>query len=536
MKNKLSVNSMTFITITTLYFGFVLNLKFWQQCFDIIHFDNFMSVMFVISLPLFICLPLFLLFNIITVKYIGKPIIVILLLCSAISAYTMQYLGIVINSDMIANIVETNIREATDLVTSSALLFVFFIGILPAIAIILVKINYDTTLRETKKRLKYVLYATLSLLLFAPITYKAYAGYCRNNSQIRHSLNTLNYIAAVNKYHRRIAEKNMKFQILDENPVKMLSKKNAPRVVVLVVGETARAANFSLYGYEKETNPLLAQNQDVITFKNVLSCGTATGISVPCMFSAGGQSKFDKVKARHTQNLNDIIKLSGYHITWLDNDDGCKNVCDRIDTINMQKKKTEDCFGDYCYDSVFFDELDDRLSKITEDTVLVLHAMGSHGPTYYKRYPDEFKKFQPTCDTADLHKCTNEEIVNTYDNTILYTDYVLDSVIKILKKHNNLSSSMLYVSDHGESLGEHNIYLHAFPYKTAPKEQKEIPMILWLSDAEKVLLNINTPRLKKKAETDKFSHDNYFHSVLGLLQINTNTYNKKLDIFADIRS
>ena len=157
--------------------------------------------------------------------------------------------------------------------------------------------------------------------------------------------------------------------------------------------------------------------------------------------------------------------------------------------------------------------------------------MGSHGPTYYKRYPDKFKLFTPACDSANLQDCTQEQIINSYDNTIAYTDYVISSVIDILKQNPQLQGSMLYVSDHGESLGENNLYLHGLPYAIAPDEQKKVPMILWLSETAQNNLNIDRRCLQNEAKTQTFSHDNYFHSVLNLLDISTSAYTPSLDVF-----
>jgi lipid A ethanolaminephosphotransferase len=162
--------------------------------------------------------------------------------------------------------------------------------------------------------------------------------------------------------------------------------------------------------------------------------------------------------------------------------------------------------------------------------------MGSHGPAYFKRYTEEFKKFTPTCDTADIQTCAKEQIINTYDNTILYTDYILSSIIDAAKKSSDYKIGVLYVSDHGESLGENNIYLHGFPYKLAPKEQKQIPMILWMSESMKKYSYIDYDCLKKEAFAKHYSHDNLFHSLIGLLEIKSKVYDKNEDLFNTCRT
>ena len=241
------------------------------------------------------------------------------------------------------------------------------------------------------------------------------------------------------------------------------------------------------------------------------------------MFSHLDKKQFNLTDANFTQNLLDIAKLAGYDVIWKDNDDGCKKVCNRVHKIDAKiGNKQPFCFGNYCHDDILLDGLNEELNNINKDTLIVLHTMGSHGPTYYKRYPEQFKKFTPTCDTANLQDCTQEQIINTYDNTIVYTDYIISSVIDILKNQKQLETAMLYVSDHGESLGENNIYLHGLPYAIAPKEQKQVPMILWLSDTKKTSLNINAEQLRKKAETHKFSHDIVL--VIGEEQLEINLW------------
>ena len=533
-KKQFDVTSIKFILFTSIYFSFMLNIKFWQFALDKIEFSNFSMVLFAISLPFFIFVPLFWFFSLITLPRIGKPLIMILLILSAISDYALRNLGVVINSDMIMNVAETNLREATDLITLHAVFYVLVVGVFPAILVGFTNIKFQSFKKEFKNRFICFLTGLLTVGLIASVSYKEYASLGRNNKNVRYYINTFNDIYAIGRYYKRNRDAKRQFVILDNKPSIIPNLNKKTRVLVLIVGETARAQNFSLYGYEKNTNPLLSENKEIITFKDVSSCGTATAISLPCMFSHLDKKQFNLTDANFTQNLLDIAKLAGYDVIWKDNDDGCKKVCNRVHKIDAKiGNKQPFCFGNYCHDDILLDGLNEELNNINKDTLIVLHTMGSHGPTYYKRYPEQFKKFTPTCDTANLQDCTQEQIINTYNNTIVYTDYIISSVIDILKNQKQLETAMLYVSDHGESLGENNIYLHGLPYAIAPKEQKQVPMILWLSDTKKTSLNINAEQLRKKAETHKFSHDNYFHSVLRLLQINTSTYKKELDVFAD---
>lgn len=528
-KKLLSFSSEHFIFLISFYFAFVLNNAFWDCIEERLDINNFAAALFAFSLPFFIFIMLYVFFNLIVIPCVGKPLVIILLLCSAAADYAMTKLGIVINSGMIRNFAETNLREAAELITPRAVFYVCITGLIPAIAVAFAHITYAPFKQELFKRLRHSLFALIILTAFAPLTYKEYVTFGRNNGNLRRSVNTFNYIFALNKYCRKNRAKNTPFTILDPTPT-ITAPHRKPRVLILVVGETARAQNFSLNGYEKETNPLLAK-QDIINFKDVTACGTSTAISLPCLFAGEPRKEFKVSRAKYTQNLMDIIKTAGYNVFWKDNDDGCKGVCDRVENVDAKTgNKKPWCFGRYCHDGILLDGLEQRLSAIDKDTVLVLHTMGSHGPAYYKRYPEQFKRFTPACDTADLQNCTAEEITNTYDNTLVYTDYILASIIDLLKSRPELESGMLYVSDHGESLGEKNLFLHGLPYAVAPDTQKKVPMILWLSDNLQQAENIDTACLKKAAAEKAYSHDNYFHTVLRLLGISSTAYQKELDI------
>lgn len=533
LKTKTPLNSTLFIAIISAYFSFMLNVKFWQFAVEKIEIDGFSVALFALTLPFFIFIPLFWFFSLIFVPRIGKPLVMLLLVLSAASDYALQNLGIVINSDMIRNFAETNLREASDFITLRAVAYVLIVGVLPAVWVYRTPVRFSSLKKEVKTRLLLFLAGLLTIGLIASAVYKEYASFGRNNSQVRYYINTFNYIYAVGRYYKRSADTKRKFVILDRAPQRLPNSQNKPRVLVLLVGETARAANFSLYGYEQNTNPELSRNKDITVFQNVSSCGTATAVSLPCMFSHLTRKRFNLTDAQYTQNLLDIAQSAGYDVFWKDNDDGCKKVCTRINHVDAKDgNKAPYCFGDYCHDDILLDGLENRLKDIKKDTLIVLHMMGSHGPTYFKRYPDKFKRFLPACDTANLQNCSQEQIVNTYNNTILYTDYVISSVINILNRQPQLQSGMLYASDHGESLGENNLYLHGLPYAIAPDEQKKIPMIMWLSPDLQKALRLNRSCLNEKAATQSFSHDNYFHTVLRMLFIDTTAYDRQLDIFS----
>ncbi len=533
---KLHIKSHWLILIASLYFAFVLNCSFWRYVLLNIEITNFSVALFAFSLLFFIFVPVYIAFNLLCQPYITKPVLITLLLISAGTNYLMFKYGVYIDADMIRNTFETNMREASDFLTWPSALCFFFTGLVPAVLLALTKITYAPFWTEVKRRTIYSLAALFSLGVLGGASYKEYAAFGRNHRDTRRLINTGNYLYATMRYFQIKARSKRVFETLDTEAKHMPYEDAALTVLIFVLGETARAKNFSLYGYERDTNPLLAK-EDIAVFKDVTSCGTATAVSVPCIFSNINRPEFNADDAKFVENLADLAHNTGYEVLWLENDDGCKGVCSRITTENMVEiNNPKYCDGTYCKDEVLTYNLEERLSKITKDTFIILHTMGSHGPTYYKRYPDAFKKFTPTCDSADIQNCSLDAIKNTYDNTILYTDYIVSGVINTVKKFPKLEAGVFYVSDHGESLGENNMYLHGFPYKIAPKEQTKVPMIMWMNENMKKFDHIDYACLKENAQKGIYTHDNIFHSMIGLLEIKSKTYKKEEDMFSICRT
>lgn len=533
-KHGLVLKSSNLIFFAALYFSFVLNFSFWRHIFRIVDINSISVAVFTVSLLFFIFVPLYLIFSLIIVPYAAKPLLILLLLISSTTNYVMFRYGVLIDADMIRNAFETNTREAMDLVTVSSCLWVFLTGVIPAVLTACLRIEYRPFARELKQRAARCALALGIFLVLAGTSYKEYASFGRNNRQVRKAVNTLNYTYAAIRYFQKKSEANREFLTIDRQAELVPYEDPHKTVLIFIVGETARSRNFSLGGYDRKTNPLL-EKEDIVYFSDFTSCGTATAVSLPCMFSHHPREKFKVDDAKYTENLLDILKTGGYEIIWRDNDDGCKGVCDRVKTEYMvQTNNPKYCNGKYCHDEALLDGLEDILKNTQKDTVIVLHTMGSHGPTYYNRYPDKFKVFTPTCDTADIQNCTQKEIVNTYDNTIVYTDYIVAKTIEILKKFPEFESGLIYSSDHGESLGENGIYLHGIPYKFAPAEQKEIPMVMWMSETMKKYDYIDYDCLKQKA-AGTYTHDNLYHSLLSLMEIKSKTYDASFDIFKSCR-
>lgn len=532
---KPTVSSQKLTAALAAYFLLFLNISFWHYIFAHIQLNGFSDWIFLFSIPVLIFTLLYWSFSILLLPYVGKPLFILLLIISAGVNYLSYQFGVFIDADMIRNTFETNPGEVKDLITLRSVTWLCVLGILPAVLLSRVRITFKPFLKETAARLARCGILLLCLLVLTPFVYKTYASFGRNNQQIRRLVIPLNYIYATVRYFQIEHQNKRPFTRLDENAAHVPYPDEGKTVFILILGETSRAKNFSLNGYERETNPEL-KKQDIVNFAHVQSAGTATAFSVPAIFSFTGRKHFKPTDAKYTENLLDLLQQTGYDILWKENDNGCKGVCQRIPNMEMDVKDKRFCDGTYCHDEILLEGLEDYLANLKSDhAFIVLHTIGSHGPTYFRRYPPEFKKFTPTCDTEDIQTCTQEQIVNTYDNTILYVDHIVSSVIDILKKFPDYESGLLYVSDHGESLGENGVYLHGLPYSVAPEEQITVPMILWMSENMKKFDHVDYDCLKEKAAKEHFSHDNISHSLLSLMEVDSTAYDKNLDIFESCR-
>jgi len=529
-----TIKSQWLIVVLTLYFGFVLNLSYWRFIAVHLEIDGGWMALLAVWLVVVNGVLFGWSFCLAVIKPIAKWLIIPFLLISSVTNYLMWNLGVFINPDMIRNVFQTNVHEATGFITPSGCLWFFVSGIMPAVLLARTRIQYQPFTRELLSRLLYIGVGLILVAGFAAISYKEYRAFAREHSEKRQLVNTLNYVSSITRYILESWEARRPFVWLDRNPTRLAPHPGGhPTVLIFILGETARAANFSLQGYERNTNPRLSK-EDIVYFKNMTSCGTDTGVSLPCIFSNRDRQDFNVNDAKVTQNLLDLLATSGHAILWQENDGHCNDVCNRVPTEDMVTTgNPKYCHDWYCYDAVFLDGLEDKLRAIRQDTLIVLHTMGSH-ESYYQRYPEEFKKFTPTCDTADIMYCPREAVVNTYDNTILYTDYIVSSAINIAKKFPNFEIGVMYVSDHGESLGEHNVYFHALPYTIAPAEQTHVPFLLWMSETMKRDGRIDYDCLRGKTD-QAFSHDNIFHSLLGLLKVQSSLYQPEKDIFRTCR-
>lgn len=466
-----------------------------------------------------------------------KPVIVTFILLSSLLGYFTQQLGVVFDPEMMRNIAETvrdqNRQEAFELLSYPMIVYISMFGVLPAAIVLFVKVSYKNFAAEMFSRLVFSGCVVALLTAMIVLNFRWGSYFSIENRDLRLYITPHYAVASLQKYIMDSrADRSRHFEIIGTDAVQ--NKSSPLRTVgILVVGETARADHFSLNGYERTTNPLL-QREHVISLKNVSSCGTTTAISVPCMFSLRGREDYRPNAANMESNVLDVLHYAGVKVIWIDANSSCKSVCDRIESINLLESpeaSTPNYRAGNHYDEALLSNLEKHINSTKSDILIVLHTLGSHGPAYYRRYPKRFAVFQPECRDNSPQSCTHDDVENAYDNTIVYTDFVLDKMIKLLKNQQYPSESFLfYVSDHGESLGEGGVYLHGLPYYIAPKSQTNVPMIIWFSDEYSVRHGIDAGNIASMANTN-FSHDNISHTLLGFFNVNTDSYIESLDIF-----
>lgn len=494
-----------FVLAVTLFLT-AMNFNIFAFCFkygesDFVEALSFVAIGFL--LLLFCCALLF-------VPFLTKFFAILFVLLTAVCSYFITKFGVFIDASMIENTFKTDTKEAFELLNFGFVLWVAFLGILPSLVILNAKLRYHNWQRHLLQKASLLLLSLAFLAAVAVPQLEMLMPFFRHYKQVEYLFLPYAPIKSTNKYLRTLYKKPKTLSVIapDASLEKPVSK-----LLVFVIGETARAQNFSALGYKPNETNFYTSRLANIAYFTATSCGTSTAVSVPCMFSQKPRTEFSK--RDFEENVFDLLKRLQLSIAWIGtNSGGCQGVCDRLG--NVQLLKTD-------FDAELLDEFDGVLA--TQQTgVIVIHLQGSHGPTYYKRYPKEFAKFTPSCNTNELEKCSASELRNVYDNTILYTDFVLSELIKRLQTNQN--ATLLYISDHGESLGEDGLYLHGIPYAIAPEVQTSVPMLLFSHD--KALL--------RAAKTHKnLSQDYIFHSILSYFGVKTAIYNAEFDLFKEAK-
>ncbi|MDQ0121219.1 lipid A ethanolaminephosphotransferase [Pseudomonas lini] len=514
------------------------NLVLWQHLFAITASDG-NGLLMRAAFGVMILAAFNLVLTLLAFRAVMKPMLTLIFMVSAGVAYFMSQYGVLIDIGMLRNFAQTNATEVRDLLSIKLLVYILLLGILPSWLLCKTPISYRRWHREMLSKVLVSIASVAVMGGVALLNYQGLSSLFRNHHELHLMVVPSNYIGAAAGYLReQVVSARQPFVKVGEDAERNLAWQTHARksLTVLVVGESARAENFGILGYDRNTTPKLDKEVGLIAFTDVHSCGTETAVSVPCMFSNMGRKAYNASTAKNEEGLLDVLKHAGLDVIWRDNQSGCKGTCDRVtleDVSNLKDPLL--CAHNECRDEILLQGLQHFIDTLDKDTVLVLHQMGSHGPEYFKRYPKEYERFTPVCDSNALNNCSRESIVNGYDNTLVYTDHVLSTLIDLLRSNQDkVDTAMLYLSDHGESLGEYNLFLHGTPYLLAPEQQKHVAMLAWFSDSYQKSFSVDTHCLQLSRE-EPLSQDNLFHSMLGLLEIHSKVYNQDLDLFAGCR-
>lgn len=507
LKNKLSLINFAFI-VSILNFIF-FHYPFFKFVVNNIDYTSFGGIFIIISLIVLMIVLNSLVFFLIFFlsSYVGKFLVSLFFIINSISVYFVNTYGVIIDESMIGNVLNTKYEESSSFFSLKLFVYILFLGVFPSIYFIKAKIE-NITLK------KFSIISSLTLLFCLVLVFVNASNWLwidKNSKTLGGLAMPWSYTVNTSLFYIHKHKKNEKEILLPNATI----KDNKKSVVVLVIGESARSQNFSLYGYNKNTNPLLSKINNLFHF-NAKSDATYT--------TAGVKSILEH---KNTNDLYEILPNYLYRnkveVIWRTTNWGEPPV--HIEKYQKRDVLKPQCKGKGCnYDEVLLVGLKEQILASSKNKILiVLHTSTSHGPTYSKKYPPEFEKFKPVCNSVELGNCTQTELINAYDNTIVYTDYILSKVIDELKQLKQFKSTMVFVSDHGESLGEKNLYMHGMPLSIAPKEQYEIPFIVWLSDNSS----------KKIKPSNNLTQNHVFHSVLNFLNLESPIYNEDVNIFLD---
>lgn len=518
------------------------NSAFWQQALSGRSWSDWNTWWFALAVGVLLTVaqsaPVLLVAN----RWTVKPLMGLLVLCSIVSDHMMGRYGVVMDSNMLRNAMHSDVREAGELFNAGLL------GSL-AVAVGAGALIWRLPLRQrTWRRAIWVraitiiglLGLTLAALL---LVFKDFGSMMRSHKDLRYQITPGSVIWS--GFKSTVSDLRMvTAQHEAPQPVQRSARDagRKPQLLVMVVGETARAMNFSLGGYGRLTNPQLAQVPELVYFSQTEACGTSTEVSLPCMFSPYGRKDYDEALIRRTDSLLHLLDRAGLRVLWLDNQSGCKGVCAGLEFRDVSRGNDPAlCPEGRCYDMALLEGLKSEIERLrsispAKDSVVVLHQLGNHGPLYFKRHPESLGRFFPECSRSELRDCNQQEIINAYDNAIVYTDHFLASAIALLRqKQDYFDVGLIYVSDHGESLGEKGLFLHGVPRAIAPQEQLMVPMLWWLGNDPKQAWGMDVDCLRQRAQQPA-SHDNLFHSVLNLMSVQTPGYKAERDLLVDCRS
>ena len=520
------VNLNYLIIIVAIYLVASANIAFFEQVLNVYPFSQ--NIGFILSITGVLFGLMWLVLQLLCYRPMAKPVLIMLLLTAAVCGYFTSAYGTIFDTNMLINSMETDQAEAMGLFAPSMVIRVLLLGVLPAFMISKIRLKRLSWQRSIlQKTATLIVSITLIAACIAPFG-DQYASFFRQHKQVRSYANPITPIYSLIKLGENYVDElrrpdTLTLHATDAKRVAPTNSSAKPKLMVFVVGETARADHFGLNGYERNTTPLLSKQSDLYSFKNAISCGTSTAYSLPCMFSYADREDYDIDTAKYHENVLDTLSKQGVNVVWRDNNSSSKGVADRVMFEDYKTAETNPNCDVECRDIGMLDGFDAlvKSGEPPKDTLILLHQMGNHGPAYYQRYPKDFEEYNPVCMTNELSKCEAQSVINGYDNAIRYTDYFLSNVIDTLKTYEqDYEVVMVYISDHGESLGENNIYLHGLPYNFAPDAQKHVPALIWSPSSN----NIDADSLSRMVD-QPVSHDFITPTLLSFFGIMTDEVN-----------
>lgn len=529
-KRRPQVSLESLLLATSVFFALACNLSFWRSAWAWSGGGlGFMACLLV----LLVCIHALAL-GLLVWRWNAKPLLGVLLLCTALVAHYMGRYKVYVDAEMLRNVLHTDLRESRELVTPALAWALAGFALLPGLVLWRIRLRWRGIGRALLVRLGFLAAVAVSGLGAALLSFQDLSALMRNHHEIRHLATPINLLAALRSHVKSAtsAPRGPKQPLENDAAATARAPGSRPRLLLIVLGEAARAQNWGLNGYARQTTPVLAAVEGLVNFRDMHACGTSTEVSVPCLFSPFGRHDYNERRIRTHQSLLHVLEHAGIGTLWRDNQSGCKGVCDDLPLQRLHDAQLPGlCGDDRCLDEILLHGLAAQVRSRPGDRVVVLHQLGNHGPSYFQRYPPAFRRFAPACEDPDLGRCSRQQIVNAYDNALLYTDHFLGRAIDVLRDLADYDTGLLYVSDHGESLGEKGLYLHGVPYAIAPQEQTRIPMVMWFSPAFVQARGLDLPCLQRRAAR-RADHDNLFASVLGLMQVRTRIYDAARDLFA----
>ena len=529
-----------FLLLLSLFWVLVVNRRFFASLG--VDLSQVSGWGFVLAMAVFVLATHALLLALVGWKGVFKPMLSLLILTAAGTSYFTHQFGIYLDPSMVRNVIRTDLAESRELLSLGLVLHMLLVAGIPLWLLWRLRWQPRPLLQGLWRRLAFVVFMLILAVASVLSVFQPFASLMRNHKEVRYLITPANAVWSLSQVlwgDAQGAAKPREPIGLDARMERHSTQRERPLVLMLVLGETVRAANWGLNGYARQTTPALAARK-VWNAGAVEACGTNTEVSVPCLFAPVGRRDYDEKRIRQQQSLLHLLQRAGVQVHWRDNQSGCKGVCDELPLEMVSANLAPDlCEAGRCLDEVLFRDLDQRLLQVTrgrEVHVWVMHMLGNHGPSYFRRYPPLLARFTPECRSDDLKSCSVAEIVNAYDNAVLYTDHLLGQVIDQLQaRQGQVDSALLYVSDHGESLGENGLFLHGLPYAIAPAVQKQVPMVFWASERFGQGARIDLGCMRQRWTAGGLAHDHVFHTVLGLLGVQTALHEPSLDLTGGCR-